>query len=354
MNKKDFKLLKYLCEINGVSGFENEATNFIFNYFKENKDFEITKDKFHNVIVKYFHSKGKPVISVFTHIDEVGLIVSDITNDGFIKFKTIGGWNPLTLYMMKVKFNNDKKTIGVISSEVSKNFTVDNLYIDCGYQSKKEAIDDGITIGTDIIPYSELTLLSGNKIMVKTLDNRISCFTLIKLLDKLSKNKIDANFIGVFSVQEEVGCRGSKISINEIDSDISFALDTTDSFDVPGLERLDCTINNGFALSLVDGGTIAHLGLFRYIENLLKKKKIKFQYDPMNVGGTDSSQIHIAKNGIINLTLSIPIRYMHTPYSIGSINDIDKTLKVLLAILKDLDKTKLNKIYEYKFKKIIK
>ena len=325
MNKKDFKLLKYLCEINGVSGFENEATNFIFNYFKENKDFEITKDKFHNVIVKYFHSKGKPVISVFTHIDEVGLIVSDITNDGFIKFKTIGGWNPLTLYMMKVKFNNDKKTIGVISSEVSKNFTVDNLYIDCD-----------------------------NKIMVKALDNRISCFTLIKLLDKLSKNKIDANFIGVFSVQEEVGCRGSKISINEIDSDISFALDTTDSFDVTGLERLDCTINNGVALSLVDGGTIAHLGLFRYIENLLKKKKIKFQYDPMNVGGTDSSQIHIAKNGIINLTLSIPIRYMHTPYSIGSINDIDKTLKVLLAILKDLDKTKLNKIYEYKFQKIIK
>ena len=135
-----------------------------------------------------------------------------------------------------------------------------------------------------------------------------------------------------------------------LDLQAGFALDVTDSFDIfDGNTMCDCRINNGIALSVMDGGTIAHRGLLNALINLFNKKKIKYTFDPMDVGGTDSSQIHISKEGVINLTISLPVRYMHSPNTIGSLRDASTLTEAIILIVKNLNFDLIEQIKKSKF-----
>ena len=363
MKNNDFLLLKKLCDECGVSGDENNIQDLIYQELKN--DFEITKDSLNNLIVKYQTDLSKPLISFVSHVDEVGFIIRDILEDGFIKFNPVGSWYrhiiPGSKVVIKNKFN--QKFIGVIGSEpphylskeqINNLLNFDDFYIDLGMNSKEEVLKNNIQIGDFICPSTKTESLYHDKVIGKAFDDRLCATSLILALKYMKQHNLNANVVAIFSTQEEVGCRGAKAASYQIDSDVSFVLDVTDSFDTPTSFKDDVKIGSGLALSLIDGGTIAHRGLFNYLKSLMIKNNFNFNFDPMTVGGTDSQVINITKSGIINLTISLPIRYMHSFYSVASLKDLDTLKRLIILISKDLNFNKLNKIKEIKYQKISK
>ena len=364
MKNKDFLLLKKLTESFGVSGNEEEIKELILNEFK-NENVTISNDNLNSLIISYCSCSTLPKISFYTHIDEVGFVITNILDNGFLNFQPIGGWYRHIVLGSKVviKTKNNKKIIGIIGSEAphflskeaqNKLLDFDNMSIDLGLSSKEEVLQKGIQIGDFIMPYSETIVLNNEIISAKALDDRICATSLILALKEIIKKNIKTNIEAIFTVQEEVGCRGAKTSSFKSNSDVSFALDVTDSFDTPQSLSYDCKLNNGVALSVLDGGTIAHTGLLNFVKNTFNKHKIKYSYDPMNVGGTDSSQIHLSKDGVINMTISLPIRYMHSFYSVASFNDLYTLKNCVISLIKNLNYDELTKIKEYKYQKLTK
>lgn len=363
MKNNDFLLLKKLCDECGVSGDEDNIQDLIYQELKN--DFEITKDSLNNLIVKYQTDLSKPLISFVSHVDEVGFIIRDILEDGFIKFNPVGSWYrhiiPGSKVVIKNKFN--QKFIGVIGSEpphyLSKDqmnnlLSYEDFYIDLGMSSKEEVLKNNISIGDFVSPDTKTEILNDDKVVGKALDDRICVASIISALKYMKQHHLKANIVAIFSAQEEVGARGAKVASYKVDSDVSFALDVTDSFDTPTSTKDDVKIGNGVALSLIDGGTIAHKGLFNYLKSLMIKNNFNFNFDPMTIGGTDSQVINITKSGIINLTISLPIRYMHSFYSVASLKDLNTLKRLIILISKDLNYQKLNKIKEFKYQKISK
>jgi len=364
MYKQEFNLLKKLTEAHGVSGFEEEVTNLIEKELNDPR-FVIEKDALGSLIVRYQTDLTKALISFSAHVDEVGFVVSEITNKGFLKLKTIGGWQNYIIPSSKViiKASNGDKFIGIIGNEAphyansddyATFFDLNNIYIDIGAFSKKEVLEKGINVGNPIVPYSELEVLNDNIVVGKALDDRICATSLVLALKKLAKNDVKCNFVAIFTTQEEVGTRGAKASIAKVNSDIGFAIDVTDSFDTETSIQFPCGLGSGVALSFKDGGTIAHRGLFNYVLNLFNKNKIRNTYDPMDVGGTDSSRIHKNDIGIVNMTISLPVRYMHSPYTVGSLEDLVTLTNAIILLTKRLTKEEVSKIKEAKYKRIIK
>ena len=229
-----------------------------------------------------------------------------------------------------------------------------DFYIDLGMSSKEEVLKNNISIGDFISPDTKTEILNDDKIVGKALDDRICVASIISALKYMKQYHLKTNIVAIFSAQEEVGARGAKVASYKVNSDVSVALDVTDSFDTPTSTKDDVKIGNGVALSLIDGGTIAHKGLFNYLKSLMIKNNFNFNFDPMTIGGTDSQVINITKSGIINLTISLPIRYMHSFYSVASLKDLNTLKRLIILISKDLNYQKLNKIKEFKYQKISK
>lgn len=362
MQNKAFSLLKKLSESCAISGNEEEIISLIKDEFKDSS-FEVSQDNLGSVIVSLNKGKNLPTIGFVTHIDEVGFVVSNIRKDGFINFKPIGGWYKHIVPGSKVIVmnKNKEKFIGIIGSEAphflskedaNKLLSFENMYLDLG--RNYDEISSIIQIGDPIIPFSETFVLNNDLVCGKALDDRMCVTSLILAMKELEKKNLNVNVKAIFSVEEEVGCRGAKTSAYKENLDVCFTLDVTDSFDTPTSESYDCRLNNGVALSFIDGGTIAHRGLFEYLKKLFKKNKIKFTFDPMTVGGTDSSEIHKIKEGILNLTISLPVRYMHSFYSIGSMNDLESLKKVIVVISRSLNESEIQNIKDYKYQKLVK
>ena len=352
---KDLELIQKLTEGFGVSGFENEIAALIKEELYD-YSFTFESDNLGSLIVHYQSDPKLPHIAFYAHMDEVGFIVSRIEDNGFLRFNSLGGFNKKIMLSERVlirTYNGDVVNGLIPSDIIEKDFkTFENFYIDIGATSKQEVLDLGINVGSPIIFDSKFIYLRNDLFMCKALDDRICAYSLIMALKQMATESINANVTAVFTVQEEVGCRGARTSSFMVNQDVAFALDVTDSFDIyDGNPLSDCKVNNGIALSVIDGGTIAHRGLLNYLVSLFNKNKLLYTFDPMAVGGTDSSQVHIIKNGVINLTISLPVRYMHSPNTIGSLKDASIMTDAVLMIVEDLDNAKLLKIKESKFER---
>ena len=350
---KDLKLIKKLAEGFGVSGFESGISLMIKKELI-GYGFTFESDNLGSFMVHYRTDPTKPHIAFFTHIDEVGFIVNKIENDGFIRFSPIGGFNKKIVLSERVLIRNKDGSLvpGLIASDINeKNLSsFEDFYIDVGTSSKEETLALGVAIGSPIEFDSKVNLLSNNLIVCKALDDRLCAYSLVMAMKKLAKSDICANITAVFSVQEEVGCRGAQTASQMLDMEFGFALDVTDSFDIPdGNPMCDCRVNNGIALSVIDGATIAHRGLLKVLMKLFDKEKIKYTFDPMDVGGTDSSKIHLSKNGVSNITISLPVRYMHSPNTVGSLKDASTLTDVILLIAGNFDWKLTNEISYSKF-----
>lgn len=332
--------LKELTELSGVSGCEYEVRNYIKDKLKE-IGCEFRVDKIGNVIA---HNKGKSCgkkIMLSAHMDEVGLMVSYIDSDGFIKFSTVGGMDPRTLNSKLVEIG-ENKVLGVIGSKAVHLMTADerknvlpvkSLYIDIGSTSK-ESTEAKVNIGDYVTVKSDYIEFGDNLIKAKALDDRTGCSAILEILSM----KLDIDFYGCFNVMEEVGEIGSRVAADSVDPDFSINLEGTISADMPEVEdsKKVTVLGKGPALSLMDGSTLYQLEDIRFVEETAKKYNIPLQYRKSNAGSTDAGFINTRKEGSRVVTLSTPCRYIHSPISVCSKDDYNNVVKLVKAIIEEI------------------
>ncbi len=326
--------LKKLCEFNAPSGNENGIREFIIS---EIKDFcEYKTDNMGNIIAfKKGKNKTDKKIMVDAHMDEVGIIISGATADGFLKFQTVGGIMPSALFCKRVIINNS--VLGVIGAkpihltkgdDAKKCPKIDAMYIDIGANDKDDALRL-VPLGSMGVMLSDTEII-GDNILSKALDDRIGCAVLIELI----KTYDDYDFYATFTVGEEIGLRGAKTAAYSVNPDYAIVLEGTTASDTDSTSDSEkvCFLGGGAAVSFMDNSTLYDRSLY----NAALTSGVKCQPKAAVAGGNNSGAIHIAGSGVKTLAISAPCRYIHTAGSVANIGDIENML--------DLTKVMLTKI----------
>lgn len=350
----DLKLLKELTELRGMSGYERDVRLYIENEFK-NLNVEIQKDNIGGIAGI---SKGNgPKILIAGHMDEIGLIVTKITEDGYLKFHTVGGWwsQVLLAQQFDVTTSTGKVYRAVMGSkaphllteaERSHPTSIESMFLDLGCSSKEQVAELGIKVGDMITPAIDFQeLAGGDLILAKAFDNRAGCGVVVEVLKNFEGQEHNNEIVGVATVQEEVGLRGARTMGQKVNPDIVFALDVTIATDTPGLSNT-CKCGKGPAIMLMDSSMIGHRGLREFVTNICDELEIPYQIDYLARGGTDAGQIHLAHDGCPGMALCIPARYIHSHTSVISKTDYFNTIRLLTEVIKRLDEEAYKKILE--------
>ncbi|RLE44136.1 M42 family peptidase [Candidatus Woesearchaeota archaeon] len=332
----DYDLLRSLCTAFGPSGFEEQVANIIMNVLKS-EDIEFNKDNIGNIFVEI--GEGKPVTLITAHMDEIGFIVTHITESGFLRMTNLGGVRTSSLPGVLVDVKSPESVVtGIIGSlppHISKGEakepSIDELYVDIGASSKEEVLGLGIRKGSPIV-FKSLYLEDNVKVISKALDDRLGCFVLIEALKRLSRNPEGRIIVG-FTVQEEVGCRGASALAHKFKPDIGISIEGTIANDTIGTpeEKVITRTRKGVAMRLMDATIIANNELVRKIIALAEENNINYQLQISPRSGTDAKW-YITLGSLVT-GISIPVRYIHSPYSMAFKSDIEDTIKLLSLIL---------------------
>lgn len=345
------KLLAKICKTPGTSGFEQRVREVVLEEIKGLVD-EIQTDNLGNVYA-IKKGTGDKKIMIGAHMDEIGFIVTHIDDRGFIRFHTLGGFDPKTLTAQRVLIHGKKDIIGVMASkpihvmtpeEKTKIAKLSDYFIDTGL-SKKE-VEKYISIGDPITREREFIEM-GNCVNSKSLDNRLAVFILIEMLRELKGKKVPYDIYGVFTVQEEVGIRGASVAALKINPDFGFGLDTTIAFDLPGAaaHEMITKLGEGTAIKIMDASTICDYRMVDFMKKTADKHKIKWQPEILTAGGTDTAGIQrMTEGGSIAGAVSIPTRHLHQVIEMADKDDIKGSIDLLVACCTDIDK------YDWKLK----
>ncbi|MCD6238712.1 MAG: M42 family peptidase [Thermotoga sp.] len=328
-------LIKKLTGIFSPSGREERIREAILGEVKPYVD-EYEVDKLGNLIV---HKKGRgKKILLDAHMDEVGFVVTYIDDKGFLRIEPVGGVNPLTLLYKRVQFESG--TIGTVGIEGKtakelkenyKNVTFDNIYVDIGVTSRKQA-ENKVKRGMFGGYMTEFAVL-GDRLVAKSMDDRIGCAIIIQTLKELDMSPND--IYAVFAIQEEVGLIGATVSAYGIEPDMGIALDVTGWGDTPGgMKRVAMTLGKGPAIKVKDHYMIASKTVVDLLVKTAEESKIPYQMEVLVYGGTDGAMIQRTKKGVPTGVISIPCRYVHTQSEIVDYNDVLNTVKLLRSVLK--------------------
>ena len=343
---RNMKLLEELSLTPAISGNEDSIREIIKRELKDCVD-EIETDVMGNVVCTKKGEEDAPTVMLASHMDEIGLMVKYIDKDGFIKFIKIGGINDQMLVNQAVIIHSENGQYpGVIGSkpphvtkpeEKNKVIKYNNMFIDIGANSKEEA-EEMVSIGDMITFRSWFEEYPNDKVMGKALDNRIGCYVMMEIMKRVDSR---ATVYGVGTVQEEVGLKGAKVSSYALNPDYAFALDTTIAGDHPEItiEEAPCKMGDGPAVILADrsgDGVITPKVMKDMIVDVSKDKDIKIQLEVSDGGTTDGTAIHLNREGIITGVISVPTRYIHTPVSVASAEDIENTIELMVGILNNI------------------
>lgn len=350
----DTNLLKELSEADGISGFEKEVSKVLGKYFNIYAD-EITYDNLGSIIgIKKGQDSG-PKVMICAHMDEVGFMVREIDENGYIKLLPIGGWwgHVLPSQILRVTTSSGNKIKGVVGSRAPHSMLAEekekvipplDLFLDLGVSSKEEVEKLGVKIGDMVTPDTNFQIMNNENYFIgKAWDDRIGNAITIEVLKELKRFNHNSNLYFVGTVQEEVGIRGARTSTHKIKPDIAIAIDVTTAKDTP-MDKNGLKLGCGVVVSVYDSMTIGNKNFIKEIEKICDEMKLNINYDFMTNGGTDAGNIHKSFEGIISLTLSVPTRYMHSSNLIVHRNDYIQTIKLITEFCKRLDFGLLNKI----------
>ena len=325
------ELLERLCKLDATSGDEDVVRAFIRREIEGYCTCHV--DAMGNIIAeKTGKNRAARRVMLDAHMDEVGLIISAVTPDGFLKFHTVGGMETAVLTARRVTVNGRCGVIAVKpvhlcdSEERKKLPKQDALVIDIGAKSRDEALDF-VSPGDRAVLCSEW-METDEKICSKALDDRVGCAILIRLLQEESA----FDFTATFSVQEEVGCRGAKAAAFAVAPDAAVILEGTtaaDLADVPA-ERQVCVQGHGAAVSFMDGGTLYD----RKFYDAALHSGILCQPKAAVTGGNNAMAVHQSRTGVRTVAVSVPCRYIHSATSVADKRDMDSALQ-LARFLKD-------------------
>lgn len=332
-------ILKQLCLIDGVSGRENLVRETIISLLPS--DCEYTIDALGNLIVKKTGKKSsKNRIMLSAHMDEVGMIVTFIEQDGSLRFSTVGGIDPNVMVGSCVRVNGISGVIGSkpihlkSAQDRSKSVSVDDLFIDIG-ASCKEQVEEQVNLGDVVTFDSDFLQFGKGKIKSKAIDDRFGCAVLLKLL---REEDMEYDFTCAFLVQEEVGLRGARPATYTVNPDIAVIFETTTAADTPlsvGKDKV-CMLGSGAVVSFMDNATIYDSELYKLAFLTAKENNILCQTKTAIAGGNDAGAISQSRNGVKTISISLPCRYLHSACCVADEQDMDAILNLATKILPKL------------------
>jgi endoglucanase len=342
--KTDIELLRSICDAPGVAGFEDPIRAFLLPEFTKCCD-EVRTDRMGNLIG--LKRAKRPVageaplkVMVSAHMDEIGFAVRHIDQGGFVRIMQLGGIDPRVVVSERVIIHGTEDVPGfiapqpnwILSDEEKKRVTpVNELIVDTGLS--KAELEKKVNLGDPISFAANFEDLNANMVLGRNFDDRIGVYTLVEAMRRVGDLGVD--FYAVASVQEELGVRGAITAAYGIDPDIGIAIDGSLASDVPYAKEEDrhCELGQGAGIYLIDNRTVSDPLLVRFLIKLAGENDIRFQ---RNLGGgTDASEIQRTKSGARALTIGAPTRYMHSTTQLCHKDDIEETVRLLVAILEN-------------------
>ena len=321
------ELLKKICAVNSVSGHENAVSDMILAEVKPFTD-EQSVDALGSLTARK-KGPGKKIM-LAGHMDQIGLMVTFISKEGFLYFTRIGGKSPA--YCLGQRFIFPNGTIGVAACERlddMKDLAFSKMYIDIGAKDEEEA-KQHVKIG-DVCVFCNEPAVNGNIIISPALDDRVGCFIMIETLKKIKKPAYDMYF--VFTSQEEIGCRGAKTSAYTIDPDYGLSFDVTISADTPKAHKFPSKMYGGAAIKIKDASLLCHPTIINQLEKCAKDANIKYQFEILEGGGTDSGSIHTSRGGVPSGVVSVATRYIHSGNEMCALSDIQDCIDLTVKFL---------------------
>lgn len=359
MDQKTEQMLRDLTEAHGVPGFEQEARQVMKSYIEPYAD-EITYDNLGSLIAKKTGDADGPKVLIAGHLDEVGFMVTQITDEGFLKFQPLGGWWPQVMLAQRVHIQTkDGFLDGVIGSipphvmpmeKRRKMVEIKDMFVDIGASSKKEAEEFGVRLGDPIIPVCPFTVLKNPKmLMAKAWDNRMGCAAAIDLMKGLQGVEHPNTLYAAGTVMEEVGTRGAFTVANVVKPDIGIAVDVGIAGDTPGVSKNDAPskAGAGVEIGLYDARMIAPQKLRDFVIETAEMENIPYQLTSIPGGATDAAAFTLTGSGVPSIALSVATRYIHSHASVLHYDDYENLVKLLVALVKRLDKEKVAELTSF-------
>jgi putative aminopeptidase FrvX len=353
MNQETLELFKTLTELPGTSGFESEVRFFMKEQLSQYSD-ELIQDNLGSIFGVKRGNEDGPRVMVAGHMDEVGFMVTSITENGMIRFQTLGGWWSQVLLAQRVQIMTPNgPVVGVIGSIPphllnealrKKPMEIKNMLIDIGADDREDAIKIGIKPGQQIIPICPFTPMANEKkILAKAWDNRYGCGLAIELLKEVQNESLPNTLFSGANVQEEVGLRGAQTASHMIKPDIFYALDASPANDMSGNKDEFGQLGKGALLRIMDSSYVTNKGMREFVLDTAETHKIPYQYY-VGMGGTDAGRVHLSNNGVPSAVIGICSRYIHTSSSIIHVDDYAAAKALIVELVKKTDNTMLETI----------
>jgi len=341
-----FALLRDLSERFGVAGFESEVRERLEELVSPHVD-EVQVDPLGNLIAER-RGNGGPRLMVDAHMDEIGFMVSYVEEGGWLRVVPVGGWDAriVAAHALTILADGGRTVRGIFGtvpphiltqSDREKPLTLEDAFVDVGAGTAAEVEEMGIRVGSPaVIAYPFGRLNGGDAVVGKALDDRAGCAVLVQTLETLAEETLGVTLIANFAVSEELGLRGARTAAAQIEPDAALALEGTVAADVPGVApaRQPTRLGAGPAITVMDETIVVSPVVVRALTELAAAEGVPYQYKLPAVGGTDAGEIHLSGKGVLTGVVSVPCRYIHSPFSVLRLDDFQHTVRLTTAFVR--------------------
>ena len=352
LSESSVAFLKRLLDTPGPSGFEGAPARV---WRAEAATFSSVRADVVGNSLATVEGSGGPTILLAGHIDEIGVIITYIDDNGFIYFEPIGGWDPQVLVGQRMRFlgrNGDvfgvigKKPIHLMKpDEREKASKITDLWVDIGVKNKAEAMEH-LEIGDAGVIDARVMEMPNNRIVSRAIDDRIGAFVVLEALRRYAAKPGAARVIAAATTQEEIGYAGggARVAAQQLDAKMAIAVDVTFATDHPGVEKKELGEHNVGGGPVLTRGSIVHPVVFRLLADTAKKLEIPYSVHAAGrFTSTDADGIHLTRDGVATALLSIPNRDLHSPNELVSLDDLDRAADLIAeacrAVTADTDFT---------------
>ncbi|MDQ3957936.1 MAG: M42 family metallopeptidase [Actinomycetota bacterium] len=341
------ELFEELASTPGVSGREERIREVVAKRMTELVD-ETRIDALGNLIG--VRAGSGPRVMFCAHMDSIGFLVTHIDDNGFLRISPVGGFDARTLVMQRVVVCGKRDYVGLLApatkpihllsgDDTKKAPKIEDLFIDLMLPA--DEVKAGVSVG-DPVSLLRAPMVTEGAVTAPYLDDRLGVYVLLEALRKAERTEVE--LYAVVSVQEEVGVRGATTAAFEIEPAVGVAIDVTIAGDLPGADKSQqvCALGEGAAIGLMDSGSISDPRLVRSFKELAESRSIPHQIEILPKGGTDAGGIQLSRAGVPVITISVPIRYVHTVNEMAFVHDVEATVDLVAAYMETAHETALD------------
>ncbi|HEX2167345.1 MAG TPA: M42 family metallopeptidase [Longimicrobiales bacterium] len=346
----DTQFLRKLLDTPAPSGFETAAAQLWreeANSFADSVEGDVSGNS-----IAIVNPEGSPRVMLAGHIDEIGVLITHIDDEGFLYFEGIGGWDPQVLVGQRIRLlTREGPIVGVVGKkpihlmkgdEKDKVSKVEDLWIDIGAKDRDTSAKRGVRVGDPGVIDAQLVDLGDDLIASRSIDNRIGAFVVLEALRLLSKKKSKALVAAVATTQEEIGYAGggARTSAYTVNPQIALVVDVTFASDAPGIEKKAVGEHKLGSGPVITRGSATNARVAERLAEVAKQEKIPYTLTAApRYTATDADAIYLSRHGVATAVLSVPNRYMHSPNEIVSIRDVEATARLIAAFCQKLSES---------------